>query len=442
MKSRHAFTFATRALLLASALFLSACNLFDEGGTDPSVVYSASATYVVGVAITPIAPSDSGHSGLYLITPALPAGLSLNAVTGLISGTPSVETDSTAYVLKAVHGSDTVMSTIGFAIVSPWYGLPIDSLKGASGLLQQNGYLLVANRIAAKPGVAVFDLATQKIKTYYSGTVAPSSLAATADGKVIITETDYVQGSVSVLDLSARSIQKGVLSFGSDNSVMSADGKVYLFDRTMGVVTGFTGNVPGQNVVFNVQTGANSNPYGIAVSGGKAYIPRYNSKSLLILDATLLGGGIRDSIDLSAYSKDTSSARPPRMAQVAVSGGYVFVTLQRLSANYSANDTALVIVINASTKAIEKTIPLHFKNPVSATVRDGIWYIAGIAGYGDKSGGVEKIDLTTRQHAGEVVTEATLNADVFDFCPTAAGQGYVSYSTDYGMTTYVKRVTF
>ncbi len=117
------------------------------------------------------------------------------------------------------------------------------------------------------------------------------------------------------------------------------------------------------------------------------------------------------------------------------------MTLQRLTASYSANDTSLVIVINASTKAVT-TIPLHFKNPISAHVVGNIWYISCLAGYGDQLGGVEKIDLSARTNAGVVVTEATLGADVFDFVPTNDHAGYAAVSTDFGSTTRLKKVSY
>ena len=449
MKNVTSFTFAARTLLLASALFLGACNLFDEDEKDPvpgsttptGLSYSVAATYNVGTAIAPVSPVlATGDSVQYSVSPTLPAGLSINAATGVLSGTPTTETDSASYVVTATNLGGSTKDTLAFAIKFAWYGYALDTIQGAGSLLFHEGRLWIGNRTAGKLGVAEIDTATGTIRNFYRETLPPSGLAAATDGRIIITETNYAEGAVSVLDPFTKTIQKSVISFGSDNGVIFDGGRVYLFDRTTGVVTGFTGSVPGQNVVFDVQTGANANPYGIAVLNGKAYIPRYNSKSLLILDASLLGGGIRDSIDLSAYSKDTATFAP-RMSSVTVSGGYVFVTLQRLSANYSANDTSLVVVINASTKAIEKTIPLRFRNPLSTSVQGDFLYVTGIAGYGDQLGGVEKINLSTRLHAGTVITEAALAADAFDFVPAGNGTGYVSYSTDFGAHTKVKRIT-
>ena len=328
----------------------------------------------------------------------------------------------------------------------PWVGKPLDSLVNASALAFAGGKLYVANGQAADPGVAEVDTATGLITTYYETFIPPAGLALTSSGKLIVTETDYVSGAISVIDLVTKSIQREVLPFGTDPGIAATDGKVFLFDHTSGAVTGFTGNVPGSNVVFDVQAGAGSNPYAIAIANGKAWVTRYNQSSLLILnDASALDGGTRDSIDLSAYASKTPLDTPstaPRMASITTQGNYVFVTLQRLNYKYAALDTSLVVVINASTKAVEKTIPLSFRNAVSAEVRDGVWYVAGEQGGqgdGNHLGGVEKIDLNTRTHAGTLTTEASLGGDVVTYLPTTATGGYAIYGT--GWPTYrVKKV--
>ena len=70
-----------------------------------------------------------------------------------------------------------------------------------------------------------------------------------------------------------------------------------------------------------------------------------------------------------------------------------------------------------------------------------MWYLTGIANY-DQTGGVEKIDLVQRFNAGSLVTAQSLSADIFDFAPTGDHAGYVAYSSDYGYTTRVKKVSY
>ncbi len=173
----------------------------------------------------------------------------------------------------------------------------------------------MANHDTAAPGIAVIDTGTGKISAYYSELLPPSSMVVTKDSNIIITETNYSQGAVSIFNPFTKTLLPSVISFGSDNFVDTANGQTFLFDHTTGVITGFTGHTPNLNITLNAQTGAGSNPYDIAISNGKAFISRYNSKSLLILDATKLDGGVRDSIDLSAYTKDTAT-HFPRMAAV------------------------------------------------------------------------------------------------------------------------------
>jgi hypothetical protein len=323
---------------------------------------------------------------------------------------------------------------------SAWIGRPLDSLKISQSLAFRDGRLYITHRHATEPGTAVVDTGTGKIIEYYPHLLKPSGMAFTASGKLVVGEGSWGQpGGISVIDPSTKRIRQSVLTFDQDNVVTSADDRTYLIDRTLGVITGFSGNTPGQNVVLNVQTGVGSNPYGIAVSGGKGYVPRYNLSSLLILnDINQLSGGTRDSIDLSAYAHD-SAGGVPRMAKVVAHDGYVFVALQRFNANYSAQDSGLVVVINAATKAIEKTITLNFKNPGSSVVRGGVWYIAGLGSYLVNDGGVEKIDLVTRTHAGTVVTEATLGGDVGSVVIAGPNAGYVTWSTDFFTTSRVKK---
>jgi len=344
-------------------------------------------------------------------------------------------------VLFAGCMTSTKDDSMGALPTVSWDGKTMDSLKYVSALSFTNGQLIVANQSPTDPGVAVIDTSTGMISEYYSEVLPPSSLALTTDNRVIITETDYTQGAVSILHLGAKLIEKTFMSFGSDNTSAAADGKVFLFNRTTGVITGFTGHKPNADITLNAQTGAGSNPYGIAVSNGKAFVPRYNSKYLLILDATKLDGGVRDSIDLSTYSKDTA-LHVPRMAAVTANNGFIFVTLQRLKASYAAQDTSLVVVINSSTKAIVSTIPLHFKDPIAAHVLGNYWYISSIAGYGDLLGGVEKIDLAAKTNAGVVVTETNLASDVSDFIPTGDHTGYAAVYNSVNYTTRVKKVSY
>jgi hypothetical protein len=66
--------------------------------------------YQQGVAITPNTPSSSGGVVSYSISPALPAGLSFNTTTGVITGTPTAATAGASYTVMATNpaGSATV----------------------------------------------------------------------------------------------------------------------------------------------------------------------------------------------------------------------------------------------------------------------------------------------------------------------------------------------
>ena len=117
----------TRTILglsgLAATLFLASCGSASQRTQPPILSYAAtSAIYTKGTAITPNTPTDSGGAATsYAVTPALPAGLSLNSATGVVSGTPTAVTAQATYTVTGSNagGSSNVALSITVNDVAP-----------------------------------------------------------------------------------------------------------------------------------------------------------------------------------------------------------------------------------------------------------------------------------------------------------------------------------
>jgi len=99
--------------LSLTAVFLLLCGC--GGGSSTSAVVqppaalsytTATAVYTQGTAITANNPTSTGGAvASYSVSPALPAGLSLNTSTGIIDGTPTAVTSKKEMGGKRVSGS-------------------------------------------------------------------------------------------------------------------------------------------------------------------------------------------------------------------------------------------------------------------------------------------------------------------------------------------------
>ena len=85
----------------------------------PAITFTAGATQSIalGVAITSTATSNSGGAITSWSVTTLPAGLSMNAATGVISGTPTGVQTSTSYTLTASGPGGTSGATFTLAVV-------------------------------------------------------------------------------------------------------------------------------------------------------------------------------------------------------------------------------------------------------------------------------------------------------------------------------------
>lgn len=63
--------------------------------------YSSPRVYTVGVTIGTLLPKISGSVSSYSVSPALPAGLALDATSGQITGTPTASGAAANYTVTA-----------------------------------------------------------------------------------------------------------------------------------------------------------------------------------------------------------------------------------------------------------------------------------------------------------------------------------------------------
>ena len=90
-----------------------------------------------GTAITPtssLTPSRFAGSVTYSVSPSLPANLSLDSSTGVISGIPAAAQSSTIYTITGSDGSSSATATVDITVVAPPYSISPSS-QSVSGVV-------------------------------------------------------------------------------------------------------------------------------------------------------------------------------------------------------------------------------------------------------------------------------------------------------------------
>ena len=83
----------------------------------PNISYATPHTFIRTVAIDPITVSSTGGENLtYTITPTLPQGLTIDALTGTISGTPTISSVAKDYTITATNTGGTSNMVINLAV--------------------------------------------------------------------------------------------------------------------------------------------------------------------------------------------------------------------------------------------------------------------------------------------------------------------------------------
>jgi hypothetical protein len=185
--------------------------------------------------------------------------------------------------------------------------------------------------------------------------------------------------------------------------------------------------------VGQYSVGNGSNPHDIRlVDGGKAYVSRFESTNLLIIDP--YSG---DSLGYVDFAPLADSDGIPEMDRMEMVDGKLFVTLNSLNhATWLPNGPGKVAVVDVATDTLVDCDPgadgvqpivLQSSNPYSElrySPDRGELIVGCLGEWSILDGGVEAIDPFTLTTNGVLISEQELGGDISDVLIAPNGNGY------------------
>jgi hypothetical protein len=137
--------------------------------------YPSPRTFSTGTAITALSPTVTGTVSSYAVSPALPAGLTLNTSTGQISGTPTAASAATNYTVTAQNASGSTTFALNITVTQGAPAQPVLTLSFASKRVNLSWTAAAgatSYRVRKNPGTGFVQLATDLDVTTYADDIA------------------------------------------------------------------------------------------------------------------------------------------------------------------------------------------------------------------------------------------------------------------------------
>ena len=258
-----------------------------------------------------------------------------------------------------------------------------------------------------------------------------------AQSDLFVITTDFATGSTAFWAANAAEAEVNLLGVHSDAVGHYHDGRVYIVNRlgqdNILVLDAMDLRTP--LIQFSVGNGANPHDIEI-VAPDKAYISRYDTASLLIVNPQ--DGAELGEIDLSAFA-DADGL--PEASQIVRVGDRLYLSCQRLDRNsgWGPADVSYLIVVDLASDTLVDVDPdaegvqgiaLSAANPNSMAVVGEQIAVGVVAGFGDRSGGVEIVDTTTNRSLGLAVGEEDLGGDIASMVLVDQNRGYAVVADD------------
>jgi hypothetical protein len=179
----------TSGLVIAVALLMVACGGGSSSDSATTVgpvsrplhIEYGLGTGDVGVPYGPYPPAGNGTVTGYAVSPALPAGLTLDPTSGVISGTPLTASPETTYTITASNAYGSATTSVTFMVLTPptlTYTSPVTATLGVALTPLVPTVSGDADRFSIEPGLPdglTFDPATGIV----SGTPSRARVAIT-----------------------------------------------------------------------------------------------------------------------------------------------------------------------------------------------------------------------------------------------------------------------
>jgi DNA-binding beta-propeller fold protein YncE len=244
--------------------------------------------------------------------------------------------------------------------------------------------------------------------------------------------SDYSDGYLCSINGDSLYARKDIILIHNDAVLAAYKEMLYILERKDSDKIVKVDPQDNYNRVSELSVGAGSNPHALAfASDTKAYVSRNNATKLWIINPnTMTKTGEIDLHGYVAYAGTDSAEATPKMTEMVLTGGKLYVALQRLK-GWDPGDTSLVLVINTTTDQVEKAIALNNKNPYGMSLYGTKIYIACVGQWSDANwmpvydGGVEVINTATNTNEGVLVRETDIPSNISDVMVVSDNKGYM-----------------
>jgi DNA-binding beta-propeller fold protein YncE len=248
---------------------------------------AGTASYTINVPITPNFPTNSGGTVVsYSVLPALPAGLSFNTSTGVISGTPTALAAATKYVVTATNSGGSTTGSLTIAVIA----LPSSAVAAPAGLAYHPsnavytvGVTIPDNWPTSTGGPPVTFINSGVPVPGYS--ISPPLPAGLNLSGTAVTLADNGTGVISGTPLSASPVQTYTVT--ASNSSGSTTAQLTITINPAGVSpSGLAYTTPAPVYVAGVQVTSNSPVKNLTIPTGSTYSVSPDLPSGLIFDTS------------------------------------------------------------------------------------------------------------------------------------------------------------